>query len=76
MQARPDFMHDFPGWLDAALDAAHWRKSDLAAETGITKGHISNIANGKVDPKLRTVAKIVDALKAHERKLNHKGGAE
>lgn len=76
MQARPDFIHDFPGWLNAALDAADWRQSDLATETGITKGHISNIANGRVNPNLRTVAKIVDALRNHERKLHHKGGNE
>lgn len=56
------FVHDFPSWLNASLDAARWKRADLAKRTGITKGHISNIMNGKANPTMDTVARIIDAL--------------
>lgn len=62
MNERPDFLHDFPGWLNATLDAACWMRADLSRASCIGKGHISNIMNGKANPTLTTIVKIVDAL--------------
>lgn len=56
------FLHDFPSWLRSALKAAHMSQKDLAEATGITKGHVSNIVNGKCSPSIDMVARIVDAL--------------
>lgn len=64
-----DFVHDFPGWLNAALDAAHWRRADLSRASGIEKGHISNILNGKANPTLATIVRIVDALNERRAEL-------
>lgn len=63
------FLHGFPSWLRSALKAAGMRQKDLSDATGITKGHVSNIVNGKCSPSIGMVARIVDALVAEaERK--------
>lgn len=63
------FLHDFPSWLSSALKAVHMSQSELSRATGITTGHISNIIHGRINPSIKNVARIYDAIvaKAEER---------
>lgn len=56
------FLHDFPSWLRSALKAVHMSQSELSRATGITTGHISNIIHGKINPSVKNVARIYDAI--------------
>lgn len=56
------FLHDFPSWLKASLKAVHMSQSELSRATGITTGHISNIIHGRLNPSIKSVARIYDAI--------------
>ena len=58
------FLHDFPSWLKASLKAVHMSQSELSRATGITTGHISNIIHGRINPNIKNVARIYDAIVA------------
>ena len=52
--------------LQEAMRICHKRQTDLAEETGIAKGTISNYINGKYEPKAPTIAKLAKALNCSE----------
>lgn len=42
----------------------HWSLNDVVAATGMSKGHLSMIENGKTDPSMQTFARICDGMGA------------
>lgn len=56
-------MENFPNRLKLAMQFRGYRQVDLANETGIERGTISNYINGKYKPKAKNVLLIADALK-------------
>lgn len=49
-----------------AMSLCKKRQTDLAEETGIAKGTISNYINGRYEPKAPAIAKIAKALNVSE----------
>ena len=39
-----------------------WTQKDLADETGLSRGYIATIEEGRIQPKLRTLARIAKCL--------------
>ena len=62
MSAGADFLHDFPRWLRASIEASGLTQNGLARRVGISTSHMSQIVNGRMNPSLRTAARIYDAL--------------
>lgn len=52
--------------LQEAMRICHKRQTDLAEETGIAKGTISNYINGRYEPKAPAIAKLAKALRCSE----------
>lgn len=48
--------------LQEALDVRNMRQADLARETGIAKGTISNWITGKYEPKAQSIAKLATTI--------------
>lgn len=69
MSEKIDFVNDFPAWLEHALKAANWRRIDLARASGVPRCHISKIILGDVDPRLSTIARLVNALAERNKAL-------
>lgn len=51
------------------LDRYEWSQNDLAARMGVTKGYVSALLRGHVQPGLRTLQKVADALEVDPNEL-------
>lgn len=45
--------------------ALGWSQMLLAAEAGLDKGYVGSIERAEVNPSIKKIAKIADALKVH-----------
>lgn len=50
------------GRIRLARESAGWTQEKLAAESGFSQGHLSEIELGHVEPLLATVGRLADAL--------------
>ncbi|MFA7121426.1 MAG: helix-turn-helix transcriptional regulator [Bacilli bacterium] len=50
------------GRIRLARESAGWTQEKLAAESGFSQGHLSEIELGRVEPLLATVGQLADAL--------------
>lgn len=52
--------------IKVVMDAQKVSQNELERRTGIDRGHISRIINGKVSPTLDTIKRLADALEVPE----------
>ena len=64
----------FVEWLNEELDARGWYRADLSRATGIHKGSISNVMNGKRPPTAHFVLSVARALKVNPEGLYRRAG--
>ena len=59
---RPSTLCGFGAWLSESMDSRGMTQADLARRCGLSRTEISYIVNGRVSPRLETVARIMEVL--------------
>lgn len=67
-------MDNFALWLENELNAQGWSQADLARATGLHKGSISNVINGRRKPSVNFVLAVARALRVKPEEVYQAAG--